>query len=319
MHPTHRRVLIAVDGSVQSINAAYYIGRLLIPEKTTLTLFLVENLVPEVLWDTPAEDREGAAPVHLDGWWESIHIKHNRNIVGKIRDTLIREGFPEASVEIKIRPRNRGIARDIIEESQKGYDLVVAGRIGHNIHTGAMLGNCARKLITAITHTSLAIVGGLPDTKGVLIGFDGSDGSRKCLKNMAEMMSRKIETISMCYVSRPLSPRNDSLDPLNITLSAYHQAEQTHQKNHQLRMRPRLQKAEAELTAHGFSPESIHSIILRSYPSRSEGLIEEAKKHGCTTLMVGRRGHSCVEAFFLGRVGDKLIQLAQDRAIWLVS
>jgi nucleotide-binding universal stress UspA family protein len=154
----NQRVLIAIDGSVQSINAAYYAGRILIPEKTTLTLFLVEDILPETLWDSRPDGSEDANSTNLNGWWDENHIQYNRKIVEKVRKTLVKEGYPEASVEVKIRPRRTGIARDIIKESKKGYDLVVAGRIGHNIHTGTVLGNCARKLTSSLTHTSLVML-----------------------------------------------------------------------------------------------------------------------------------------------------------------
>ena len=319
MNDLNQRVLIAIDGSVQSINAAYYAGRILIPEKTSLTLFLVENILPETLWDNRPDGSEDASSVNLNGWWEENHIQHNRKMVEKVRDNLIREGYPEASVEVKIRPRQTGIARDIIKESKKGYDLVVAGRIGHNIHTGAILGNCARKLSSSLAHTSLAIVGGLPDSEGVLIGFDASGGAKKCVKKMAQMTTRNVQKIKLCYVSRSLNLMSGSFDPFQASLDTYRLVEQEHQLQHQSRMRPHLQKAETMLRDEGFSRAGVDSTILRSYLSRSEGLMEEAKKNGCGTIMVGRRGHSLVEEFFLGRVGDKLMQLGQDRAVWLVS
>ena len=318
MNNRQQRVLIAVDGSVQSINAAYYAGRILMPEKATLTLLLVENLLPETLWDNRPDGNDSAKDVNLTGWWEKNHLQYNRKIVEKIRGNLIREGYPEASVEIKINTRQVGIARDIIKESKNGYDLVVAGRIGHNIHTGAVLGNCARKLISSLTHTSLAIVGGLPEAKGIIVGFDDSIGSRRCITKIKESATRKLGKIKVCYVSRSLNLMNGSFDPFQASLDGYHLVEQEHQIKHQSRMRPHLQKAETLLRDEGFSRAGVDSIILRSYMSRSEGLLDEAKKNNCGTLMVGRHGHSRVEEFFLGRVGDKLVQLAQDRAIWLV-
>lgn len=319
MNDLHQRVLIAVDGSIQSTHAARYAAQILNPETTSLTLFLVENTVPESLWDSQPDGMEAAGNVKLTGWWEENHIRYNRRIVEKIRNDLVREGFPETSVEVKIRPRKVGITRDILKESQKGYDLVVVGRIGHNIHTGAILGNCARKLSTTLTHIPLVIVGGNPDSTGVLIGFDASEGAKKCVRTMKALITRKVEKVKICYVSRSLNLMSGSFDPFQASLDSYHMIEQEHQIQHQSRMRPHLQKAETILREAGFSRAGVDSIILRSYMSRSEGLMDEAKKNGCDTIMVGRRGHSLVEEFLLGRVGDKLVQMAQDRAVWIVS
>ncbi|VFQ47231.1 universal stress protein [Desulfoluna butyratoxydans] len=319
MNDLHQRVLIPVDGSIQSTHAALYAARILIPEKTTFTLFLVENVVPETFWDNQSDGMEGPSPDKLGGWWEENHIRYNRKVIEKIRTDLIKEGFSDESVEVKIRPRRVGIARDIIRESKKGYDLVVAGRIGHNIHTGAILGNCARKLIASVNHVPLVIVGGNPDSTGVLIGFDASEGSKNCVRQLKKSVTRNIEKVKICYVSRSLNLMSGSFDPFQASLDAYNLMEQEHQIHHQSRMRPHLQKAETILRDAGFDRAGVDSIILRSYLSRSEGLMDEAKKSGYDTVMVGRRGHSIVEDFLLGRVGDKLVQMGQDRAIWLVN
>ncbi|WP_300667884.1 universal stress protein [Desulfoluna sp.] len=319
MNDLHQRVLIAVDGSIQSTHAALYAAKILNPEKTSFTLFLVENTVPETFWDNQSDGTEETNSVKLNGWWEENHIRYNRRMVEKVRSDLVKEGFPEESVEIKIRPRRVGIARDIIRESKKGYDLVVAGRIGHNIHTGSILGNCARKLIATITQIPLVVVGGNPNNTGVLIGFDGSDGAKKCVRKVKQLITHDVKKIKICYVSRSLNLMSGSFDPFQATLDSYHVMEQEHQVHHQSRMRPHLQKAETILRDAGFSRAGVESIILRSYLSRSEGLMDEAKKNGFDTVVVGRRGHSVVEDFLLGRVGDKLIQLGQDRAIWIVN
>ena len=315
----YQRVLIAVDGSIQATHAALYAARILIHEKTKFTLFLVENTVPEAFWDNQPNGTEEPGPVKLNGWWEENHIRYNRKIIEKIRTDLIKEGFSNEAIEVKIRPRRMGIARDIIRESKKGYDLVVAGRIGHNIHTGAILGNCARKLISSITHVPLVIVGGNPDSTGVLIGFDASDGAKNCVRQLKKSITRKIEKVKICYVSRSLNLMSGSFDPFQASLDSYNTMEQEHQIHHQSRMRPHLQKAETILRDADFDRAGVDSIILRSYLSRSEGLMDEAKKSGYDTVMVGRRGHSIVEDFLLGRVGDKLVQMGQDRAIWLVN
>lgn len=319
MNELNKRVLIAVDGSIQSTHAALYAARILIPETTSFTLFLVENTVPETFWDSQADGLEEPNADKLSGWWEENHIRYNRRIIEKIRKDLVKEGFADDAIETKIRPRRIGIARDIIKESKKGYDLLVAGRIGHNIHTGAVLGNCARKLIASVNHIPLVIVGGNPDNEGVLIGFDASDGAKTCVRKVKQLVSRDVEKIKICYVSRSLNLMSGSFDPFQASLDSYHVMEQEHQIHHQSRMRPHLQKAETILREAGFSRAGVDSIILRSYLSRSEGLLDEAKKNGYDTIMVGRRGHSLVEDFLLGRVGDKLVQMGQDRAVWLVS
>ncbi|MEJ2038920.1 MAG: universal stress protein, partial [Desulfosarcinaceae bacterium] len=42
----------------------------------------------------------------------------------RAKQTLMDAGFTEENITIKVENRNRGVARDIIVESAKGYDLI---------------------------------------------------------------------------------------------------------------------------------------------------------------------------------------------------
>jgi nucleotide-binding universal stress UspA family protein len=47
--------------------------------------------------------------------------------------------------------------------------------------------------------------------------------------------------------------------------------------------------------------------------------VEEARNSSCGTIVMGRRGLSRVEEFFMGRVSKKVLQLAKWNAVWVVS
>jgi nucleotide-binding universal stress UspA family protein len=53
--------------------------------------------------------------------------------------------------------------------------------------------------------------------------------------------------------------------------------------------------------------------------SRAGAIIEEALKWGYGTIVVGRRGLSHVEEFSMGRVSNKIIHMAKEMAVWVVS
>ncbi|BCS94554.1 hypothetical protein DSLASN_01860 [Desulfoluna limicola] len=312
-----QRILIALDGSGQGLKAAEYAANIIKPETSDITLFLVESPLPESLWDNKSEETNIFESPIANGWWEE-QLEANRKSLETARKTFLESGFPDTSVHIKIAPRETGIARDIIKESKKGYDMVVAGRVGHSIHTGSTLGNCARKMVSALTHTTLVVVGGQPDNSSVLIGFDASKGSKKCLHMAEQVITRRVERVHLCYVSRSLNIMSGAVDPFESSLGVPQMVEQEHQVGQRNRMLPILKSAEEQLLQCGFPKAAVASMIMKSYLSRSEGLVTEAQDRGYGTIMVGRRGHSIVEEFFLGRVGEKLVQLAEDRAVWIV-
>ena len=65
------RILVAVDGSEQSLNAVRYVGRMLVPEQTAIKLFHVASRYPEPLLDQGGELR---TPSYADSIraWESL-------------------------------------------------------------------------------------------------------------------------------------------------------------------------------------------------------------------------------------------------------
>ena len=69
----------------------------------------------------------------------------------------------------------------------------------------------------------------------------------------------------------------------------------------------------------GLSDDQISSKIATGMTSRAKAIVEEAKKGGYGTIVVGRRGHSRVEEFFMGRVSNKVLQLAKKMAFWVVA
>ena len=52
-------------------------------------------------------------------------------------------------------------------------------------------------------------------------------------------------------------------------------------------------------------------------PSRSGCIVDEARKGGYGTIVVGRKGFSAVEDFFLGRVSSKILQMSHDMTVWV--
>jgi len=74
----------------------------------------------------------------------------------------------------------------------------------------------------------------------------------------------------------------------------------------------RLQKA-------GVSPDLIATKTVTGVASRAKAIVDEARKGDFGTIVVGRRGLSRVEEFFMGRVSNKVLQLAKEMAVWVVN
>ena len=78
--------------------------------------------------------------------------------MAKAKDMLLGAGFDIKSIELKISPKNRGVARDIIEESQSGYDILVLGRRGLSGIKEFFLGSISQKVFSMSKDISVIIV-----------------------------------------------------------------------------------------------------------------------------------------------------------------
>jgi nucleotide-binding universal stress UspA family protein len=84
-------------------------------------------------------------------------------------------------------------------------------------------------------------------------------------------------------------------------------------------MNRRFAEASKYLERSGIKPEHIKRLILTGVESRAGAIVDEARKRGCGTIVVGRRGISQVQDFAMGRVANKVIYLAKGLAVWVVN
>jgi nucleotide-binding universal stress UspA family protein len=81
-----------------------------------------------------------------------------------------------------------------------------------------------------------------------------------------------------------------------------------------------LKNAQEMLHSKGVPLESIHTRgEIRAYGSLGISILEEQKKGGFGTLVVGRRDRSKQEEILLGSVSRKIIQTAKNCSIWVVE
>ena len=78
-------------------------------------------------------------------------------------------------------------------------------------------------------------------------------------------------------------------------------------------------EATRRLRSAGFESNQITTQLVTGIRSRAESIIQEARDGDYGTIVLGRRGLSKVEEFFMGRVSNKVIQTIRNRAVWVVT
>jgi len=296
-----KRVLLALDGSDQAFEAIRYVCQLFPPNRIEAVLFHVTSKIPESLLDIEKDLGYRHRLASLAGWTMQQE-KEIQEFMQKGRRLLLDRGVPGKAVNVKIQEKQEGIARDIASEAKRGYDSVVVGRWGLSKLKDLVCGSIASKLIGHLVHVPLWVVGGRPQTGKILLATDASKEALKTVDYIGTMLSESDSEVTLFHVVRAID---------YLIQDAWETPHKTGEVLLNIGMR-RLKKG-------GLSDDQISAKIVTGMTSRANAIVEEAKKGGYGTIVVGRRGHSRVEEFFMGRVSNKVIQLAKKMAVWVVA
>jgi len=309
-----KKLLVLVDGSERSIQTAEYVKNFLPVDKNTrIVLFHVFGGVPKEYREL-VKNPTCADAVHQLKNLETAQQKQLREYLERVKQILITGGFSEDSVEIRFHPLEKGVARDIIEEAKKGYSAVVMRRRGMGALTSIILGSVAVKLLQSLTFIPIIIVGQTPPVRKILLAADESPFSMKAVEFVTSMIGGDDYEVCIFHAIIGLSAISFEMP------AVYAEPEMPDNcievfKSKVVKL---FQDIKGRLTASGFESEKISEKIISGVYSRSDAIIKEAEDGGYGTIVVGRRGLSKVEAFFMGRVGHEVVYGGKKFTVWVV-
>ncbi|MDX9895839.1 MAG: universal stress protein, partial [Desulfofustis sp.] len=105
-----RRVLLAVNGSDESMTAIRYVCGCLPPRGSEITLFQVLSSVPEEFWDLE-KDPVWAKRIEIVRTWEDEQKKRCNDFMDRAGAHFRASGFSADTVTTKIGVQKEGIAR----------------------------------------------------------------------------------------------------------------------------------------------------------------------------------------------------------------
>ena len=316
-----RRLLIALDGSEQSFEAVRYASQVLPPGKLKVVLFHVKSKIPESFWDIEKNPsfRHRLAPVAA---WAMQQEKATEEFMERCRQLLVGRGVPQEAVQVRIKDREVGIARDIAREAQKDYDSVVVGRWGMSKIKDLVWGSIANKLVGHLVQSPLWVVGGSPQPGKYLVAMDGSDEAMRAVDYVGTMLAGSDCAVTLFHVLRSFEFLSLGFEgafvPSPEVLGGEEEIKAEFQREKEA-IKTVCNEAQDRLEKAGLKGDQIKSKIVTGAASRAKAIVEEAKNEGYGTIVVGRRGLSRVEEFFMGRVSSKVMQLAKEMAVWVVG
>ncbi len=306
-----KKILLAVDGSDRSFETVRYVS--LIPpfRNMQVVLFYVYRGVPQNYSDL------GKAPqfkqsVRSARIWEERQKETLQEHSKMVKQILLDADFPKEAITVKIRHRKKGIARDIIKEANEGYDFVVVGRKSTGKLKEIALGSVATKLVEKISFTTLVVVGKSVEPGKVLLALDGSKSSLRAVDCVAATLGdcEACET-ALVHVIRDYHPLQKEGQQLVLPDNGIKEAKMS--------ISAFFDEAKNLLIKSGFESNQISTEIITGAYSRAGAIVKKANKGEYGTIVVDRRGLSKVRDFFIGRVTNKVIQMAREKAVWVVT
>jgi nucleotide-binding universal stress UspA family protein len=151
-------ILIAVDDSENALRAVDFVAKSF-SKLNRITLF-------SVLLDTATlcqMDSPELTPLFTAQQSSFCALQDKkRELVSealeKAKTTLLSAGFDAKNIVVKIANKKKGVARDILEEAQEGFDLIVLGRRGLSGVRDFFLGSTSTKVFNGARDISVLIV-----------------------------------------------------------------------------------------------------------------------------------------------------------------
>jgi nucleotide-binding universal stress UspA family protein len=305
---TKKKILVLVDGSDRSRMTIEYITQVESFKNATLVLYHVYNEIPECYWDL---DNDPNRPNVLKGFeaWRKEKLETIEGFMQEAKNRLIKAGFPEQAVTIKIHKRERGIARDILDEATKGYGAVIMRRRGMGTVKSITLGSVSSKLLTKFPDVPILLAGRRPHNKRLLIAVDGSPSSTLAVDFVGKHFGLYDYSVELFHVIRgvgTLNPMSPDYIPAEVLTLIQDEV-----------MR-KIEQLKGRLIKAGFDENKVAGKVLNGAESRAEEIVREAESGDFGTIIIGRRGLSRVQDFFMGRVSYKVIHSGRDFTVWVV-
>ncbi|MGB5983940.1 MAG: universal stress protein [Desulfobacterales bacterium] len=91
-------------------------------------------------------------------------------------------------------------------------------------------------------------------------------------------------------------------------------------RNYRQQVEDMLKRYRQMLIDAGFDPQQVTTRgATRQCPSLAECILEERRKTGFSTIVVGRQGLSRSEEFLFGSVSSKIVTHARNCTVWVVE
>lgn len=155
-----QKILIAVDESEYSAKAVRHVANTVRPNEVEIVLMTVLPEAPgsklEKEQSLIVTFKEKVAEMEA---WALERRKLIESMLKEARETLKAAGVPEERINVRMEPKQAGVARDILAEARGGgYDVIVLGRRGVTGVKEFVFGSVSNKVLSMARNCAVWIV-----------------------------------------------------------------------------------------------------------------------------------------------------------------
>jgi len=307
-----KKVLVAVDDSRHCRACVTYIGKLsgIIPN-LHMTLCHIQPAVSQFLIDEAKTDAR--ARTELNKILRKNESAASDMLTG-IRSRLEADGFDPSRVDTLTRPKDLGLAKDIIEIAQEGqYDAIAAGRRGLSGLQEMVLGSLTSKLAEHSAVIPVWIISGkVPNTR-LLLAVDGSESAYRAVDHVSFMLDGNPDVKVTLFHAVPRLNDYCEID-FSDTDPDIEEFLVEDDKRCLTRFYAHAMKRFREA---GLDEKQIEIKETRRKGNVGKAIVRTAKKGDYGTVVIGRRGLG--RSFFMGSISKYVLGQADKQAVWMVS
>lgn len=312
-----RNVLLATDGSEHALRSAFYLAELYNGVSDVhVTVLSVSPSIPPLY----REDAHVPAIQKQFAGWQKRREKEAKEHIAEAVKALQKRGFKKNRITAKYRQQVVGIARDIVHEvNAGGFDACVVGKKGMGWFASTLFGSITGKLLEVSENHPVWLVEGKKwKSRKVLIAMDETTNAVD-LARYAGTMLQGVEGVEILFYHF-CSPFTEDLS--------------TEERKRLKELEKRVVEREKEEMLH-FYEEGKKVLIDLGFPEKSlkfefryhqsarpkrvsQAILDQIKKGGFGTLVIGRKGATQAKEFRVGSVALRTLAETKDCVVWVV-
>ncbi len=153
-----QKILIAFDDSENAMRAVQYIADSLSTDNRITLLHIVPDTAALCQMNSPELTSYFLSQQTTFCALEDRKMELVKDSMEKAKSLLLKADFSEKDIICKVERKNKGVARDIVNEASLGYDLIVLGRRGISGIQEFFFGSVSQKVLNAVKDISVLIV-----------------------------------------------------------------------------------------------------------------------------------------------------------------